>query len=71
MGEQGARGVRPGRACARRLGVLASQLGQVGAQCTWLSSDSVFWPGLTRYFPESLNEHCSSKIFSKKKKYFK
>ena len=34
---------RPGRACARRLGVLAGQLGQVGAQCTWLSSDSVFW----------------------------
>ena len=39
----GARGARPGRACARRLGVLAGQLGQVGAQCTWLSSDSVFW----------------------------
>ena len=39
----GARGARPGRAYARRLGVLAGQLGQVGAQCTWLSSDSIFW----------------------------
>ena len=35
------------------------QLGQVGAPCTWLSSNSVFGPGSTRYFPESLNEHCS------------
>ena len=25
------------------------QLGQVGALCTWLSSDSVFGPGLTQY----------------------
>ena len=49
----------PGHACARRLGVLAGQLGQVGAQCTWLSSDSVFGPDSTRYFPESPNEHCS------------
>ena len=40
----GARGLGVfGRACARRLGVLAGQLGQVGAQCTWLSSDSGFW----------------------------
>ena len=39
-----ARGARPGRACARRLGVLAGQLGQVGALCTWLSFDSVFDP---------------------------
>ena len=32
---RGARGLSvPGRACARRLGVLAGQLGQVGAQCT-------------------------------------
>ena len=38
----GPRGARPGRACARRLGVLAGQLGQVGALCTWLSFDSVF-----------------------------
>ena len=30
-----------------------------GAQCTWLSSGSVFGPGSTRYFPESPNEHCS------------
>ena len=30
-----------------------------GALCTWLSSDSVFGPGSTRYFPESPNEHCS------------
>ena len=35
------------------------QLGQVGALCTWLNSDSVFGPGSTPYFPESLNEHCS------------
>ena len=35
-------GAQPGRACARRLGVLAGQLGQVGALCTWLSFDSVF-----------------------------
>ena len=35
------------------------QLDQVGAPCTWLSSYSVFRPGSTRYFPESLNEHCS------------
>ena len=42
----GARGVgeRPRRACACRLGVLAGQLGQVGALCTWLSFDSVFDP---------------------------
>ena len=46
----GVRGARPGRACARRLGVLASQLGQVGALCTWLSSDSVFRPGSTQYY---------------------
>ena len=38
----GAWSARPGRACARRLGVLAGQLGQVGALCTWLSFDSVF-----------------------------
>ena len=37
-------GAWPGRACARRLGVLAGQLGQVGALCTWLSFDSVFDP---------------------------
>ena len=38
-----ARGTRLGRAaCARRLG-------QVGALCTWLSSDSVFDPVLTQY----------------------
>ena len=30
----GAQGAQPGRACARRLGVLAGQLGQVGALCT-------------------------------------
>ena len=42
-----------------------------GAQCTWLSSDSFFGPGSTRYFPESLNEHCSSQIFSKKKNFIK
>ena len=30
-----------------------------GAQCTWLSYDSVFGPGSTRYFLESPNEHCS------------
>ena len=41
-----------GRACAHRLG-------QGGALSTWLSSDPVFGPGSTRYFPESLNEHCS------------
>ena len=46
----GAWGARPGHACARRVGVLAGQLGQVGAQCTWLSSDSVFGPDSTRYF---------------------
>ena len=39
-----ARGARPGRACARRLGVLAGQLGQVCALCTWPSFDSVFGP---------------------------
>ena len=56
----GARGARLERACARRLGVLAGQLGQVGAQCTWLSSDSVFLdPVRLGIFPESLNEHCS------------
>ena len=26
------------------------QLGQVGAPCTWLSSDSVFGPGSTQYY---------------------
>ena len=57
---RGARGARRGRACSRRLGVLAGQLGQVGAQCTWLSSDSVFLdPVRLGIFPESLNEHCS------------
>ena len=35
----GARGEWPGRACAHRLGVLAGQLSQVGALCTWLSFD--------------------------------
>ena len=35
-------GCRRGCACAGRLGVLAGQLGQVGALCTWLSFDSVF-----------------------------
>ena len=30
-----------------------------GAQCTWLSSDSVFGPDSTRYFPESPTEQCS------------
>ena len=50
----------PGRACVRRLGVLTCQLGQVGAQCTWLSSDSVFLdPVRLGIFSESLNEHCS------------
>ena len=45
-----ARGARPGRACVLRLGVLAGQLGQVCALCTWLSSDSVFGPGSTQYY---------------------
>ena len=49
-----------GRACARRVGVLAGQLGQVGAQCTWLSSDLVFFDSVRLgIFSESLNEHCS------------
>ena len=40
---QGARGARPGSTCARKLGVLAGQLGQVGALCTWLIFHSVFF----------------------------
>ena len=30
-----------------------------GAQCTWLSFDSVFDRFDSVFFPESLNEHCS------------
>ena len=50
---------RPGRGLGAGGVCWLGQLGQVGALYTWLSSDSVFGPGSTRYFPESLNEHCS------------
>ena len=40
---------------------------RLGVWCTILS----FLHGLTRYFPESLNEHCSSRNFSKKKNMLK
>ena len=50
---------RPGRGLGVGWVCWLGQLGQVGALCTWLSFDSVFGPGSTRYFPESLNEHCS------------
>ena len=60
-------GARLGTRCARGtagLGVAWALDGctgwaSFGALCTWLSSGSVFGPGLTRYFPESQNEHCS------------
>ena len=59
-----ARGAAGWAACARL--VCAAGPGWV-FRCTLLS----FWPSLTRYFPESLNEHCSSQFFSKKKNLLK
>ena len=67
-GARGARGAGPGHACARRLGVLASQLGQVGARCTWLSFDSVFdrFDSVLFLSHEMNNVHCKIIFFKKK-----
>ena len=67
LGARSSRGTSAMRAAMHGLGVAWALDGcagwaswaSFGAQCTWLSSDSVFGPGSTRYFPESSNEHCS------------
>ena len=41
---------RPGRDLGAGWAYWLGQLGQVGALCTWLSSDSVFGPGSTQYY---------------------
>ena len=41
---------RPRRGLGAGWGCWLGQLGQVGALCTWLSSDSVFGLGLTQYY---------------------
>ena len=48
--DRGARGGRLGVHVRAAWACWLGQLGQVGALCTWLSSDSVFGPGSTRYF---------------------
>ena len=67
LGARSSRGTGAVRAAMHGLGVAWALDGcagwaswaSFGAQCTWLSSDSVFGPGSTRYFPKSPNEHCS------------
>ena len=67
LGARSSRGTGAVRAAMHGLGVAWALDGcagwaswaSFGAQCTWLSSDSVFGPGSTRYFPESPNEHYS------------
>ena len=67
LGARSSRGTGAVRAAMHGLGVAWALDGcagwaswaSFGAQCTWLSSDSVFGPGSIRYFPESPNEHCS------------
>ena len=44
-----AQGARHGRCLGAGWACWLGQLGQVGALCTWLSSDSVFRPGFTQY----------------------
>ena len=70
----GRAGARGGRAAGAGKGARGGRLGGLGAAwaCSWARlgvwcTSLNFWPGLTRYFPESLNEHCSSRNFSKKK----
>ena len=41
---------RPRRGLGAGWAYWLGQLGQVGALCTWLSSDSVFGPGSTQYY---------------------
>ena len=69
----GARGARPMRAWAclcALVGLLAGQLGQVGAQCTWLSFDSVFGPVRLGIFLSHLMNTVHCKINFRKKKIF-